>query len=190
MRSLIALSAVIVVLSGCATAVDPTEPGSSLVPSETSLTPTSTATVTAPEKVDARAYASLQFAEGVDFDSADGNIHCGIWIEPAMPEWAPQAGCGMDSWDFVFPTVPYIDAEAPGNATVLRGTDAAYVVAHSDAPYAGQDTVNNPNVATLGPGQVIASLGVTCEAIGTAIRCTNDTTGHGFSIARDDYEVF
>ena len=96
----------------------------------------------------------------------------------------------MDDWDFEFPIVPFVDVEGPGNATVLHGLDAAYVVAHSDAPYPGQDTYNNPNVGVLDAGQSISSIGITCEATESAITCANDSTRHGFMISRSGYEVY
>jgi len=95
----------------------------------------------------------------------------------------------MDAWNFEFPVVPFVDAVAPGNATVLRGPGEGQVVAHSDAPYPGQDTYNYPDVGALAPGESIAAQGITCEADDASILCTNDETGHGFTISRLDYEV-
>ncbi len=132
----------------------------------------------------------MYYDEGVDFDSADGNIHCSIFIDPLTPEWNPRAGCGMDSWDFEFPVVPYLDTERAGNATVIHGAEPGLVFAHSDAPYAGQDPISNPTVGTLHPGETITSVGISCEALTDAIRCTNTTSEHGFLISRDSYELF
>jgi hypothetical protein len=178
-----------VALAGCS-AVSNSATTSSEAAIATS-TPSSTPTPTT-VAVDPTRYATVdQIGDtiaGVDFDSADRNLHCGIY-DPYGSNGtftAPFSGCVPDHYDFVFPGDSPI---GPPNSVFLEGSAAATITTTTDVEFPGQDPQRNPNIAVLAPGSSLTWSSVKCTAIDDGIRCDDASSGHGFFVSRARYEV-
>ena len=186
--------AALIALSGCATTPTPTAaatppPAFAGPANGTSLAPAPAPTAT---PVDAAGYLTTRSTDraqlnGVEFDSADRNIHCGIF-DPYYPEFTPPiSGCVPDHYDFVFPGDSAI---GPPNSVFLEGTGAATAKTTSDVEFAGQDSTASPRVNVLSPGTSITWSTVSCVAIDDGIQCTNTATSHGFFLSKVKYRLF
>jgi hypothetical protein len=184
-----------VVLVACAPATDES---SAIQPSPTpSPTETVIATPDPPalEAVDPATFATVLTvggSQGVDFDSADRRLHCGIF-DPYLPDFpdeseVPYVGCVSNDLDFALPDVTWVDGDWPGNGIGVRGDEPAAVVLYTDAGFAGAD--GESQVRTLTSGQSLSWSSVTCISEGPAVRCTNSASGHGFELSPSAYEVF
>lgn len=52
------------------------------------------------------------------------------------------------------------------------------------------DTVLGPDEETLPYGSAVQAGDFVCESASANVRCWNDSSGHGFTLARERYEIF
>lgn len=168
----------LVLLAGCSTAPLPgtVKPGETPTP-----TPTATAIIEF-VPVDPVEYGTLLADAGVDFDSPDGGIHCGIL---GFGDGRQFFGCAVDDAAY---------DEPPGTAA---GCGGGFVTAVTGAPevlcettFAGETPERYPDVRVLPVGASVTTLGVTCFSGDDGIACVSDTTGAGFRVSADSYELF
>ena len=124
---------------------------------------------------------------GVEFATADGSIVCGITGEGNVTA-AGTAVCTPDSWrDFIpqpYPetssyTGPYVQA-----VTVSRGA--------ASSSYLYPDWFAQPerSIPVLPIGKNISYEGMLCTASSASVRCSDDSTGHGFTISDSSVTFF
>lgn len=191
MKALICGIAAVLVLSGCGGAAE-TDDSLGTGPRIT-LTPTATVDAfDAATPVDPADYGPPWFdddpatVDGVDFDSPDHTIHCGIY-DPYFPSSpytaAPFAGCQPDARDFDFPAVMN-DGYGYGYASAVtqEGMEESAAVWMTDQEFAFESKV-------LAAGTSITWSTVTCASVDDGIECRNSASGYGFFISRDRYEV-
>ena len=188
------------VLAGCVNqAPEPIEtppPSASETPSATP-TPEPSA---APTAVDPAAFATQRedaWGPGVDFDSVDGNIHCGIWearVANALGGMVtgPYAGCRPNELLVTYDTDP--STAADGNVRCSGGQLAAEgapePVCNNGPAFVGESPVDGP-VGTLPVGSSISYGGLTCTSPDeSTIECVRDSDGQGFTIGLDSYRYF
>jgi len=196
-------------LAGCVAATDaaptplptisPTPPPTISPTQSPTISPTPSASTTATLEVSIDDYQTqLDFrGSGVDFDSLDGNIRCGIWdaygfytADSITPTFVPYAGCRP--YDYTYQTDPRSDPT--GNVGCrggeMRGDGNPEPVCGSGLEFVGEGPMEGP-VGAIQPGQSISFAGFTCIAPddGT-IECSRDLDGTGFSIGRDAYRYF
>ena len=162
MRAVPALIVVACVLSGCAaTTVDSLviepEPVESSEPASPAPTPTPTESPIV--FVDAADYATQidGQADGVDFDSADRNVRCGIWSAyeyyggDLTVEYGPYAGCRP--LEATYSTEPAVDpyGEIGCSGGELFGDLPAFPVCNSGVVFVGEDPAHY-TVAVLDRG--------------------------------------
>lgn len=204
MRAVPALIVVAAVLSGCAptTAVsapeatpEPSISAESPTPTPTRPTPTAVPSV-AVESVDPSAYASQLVdyrGDGVDFDSPDGNVRCGIWLDydadGSGDDIGPYAGCRPHEANYS--TDPFaLWGEIPCSGGELFAELPATAVCNGGMVFTGEDPANY-TVGILEAGTSIAFGGFTCAALDAGtIQCTRNSDGAGFSVGRDSYRYF
>ena len=180
---------VLTVLAGCAT-VNP-DARSSL---DTTTTPTApvdafaAATPVEPADYGPPWYdEDLATVNGVDFESPDHTIHCGIY-DPFYPTAgvgpvAPFVGCVPNDVKFEFPAVMN-DGEDYGRATAItqNGMGESAAVWMSDQEFAFGSKA-------LAAGTSLTWSTVTCASLDGGIRCLNSASGYGFFLSHDRYEV-
>lgn len=109
------------------------------------------------------------------FATPSGNIGC------ALSPGEVRCDVLQRTWD-----VPPAPADCPaayGTGAVLSGTAAGQLTCAGD-------TVVDPAAEVLGYGEAVRLGSVTCVSRETGLRCEDDATGHGFSVARASYELF
>lgn len=185
-------------LTGCAASVESASTSDPTTPPKVSPTPTP-APDNVPVAVPIDDYATqIDFrGSGVDFDSTDGNIHCGIWDsyesysqDSTTPTLVPYAGCRPA--DATYQTDP--SADPTGNVGCrggeMKGDGSPEPVCGSGQEFVGEAPMERPVGAIL-PGQSISFAGFTCVAPNDGtIECSRDADGAGFSIGRDAYRYF
>ena len=77
----------------------------------------------------------------------------------------------------------------PSGACELDWTGLTLEPEGNAAPQCAGDTVFDPQAPVLEYGQTWSLAGITCESRETGLRCTN-TGGHGFELARADWDTF
>jgi len=119
---------------------------------------------------------------GVEFMTAAGDIVCGI-TGPGGSVSAGSAVCTPSTWAEIIPqatpdTGPFVHA-----AVVNRGGIASYLY---------PDWFSQParTIPVLPAGKVISLEGMTCEAIGATVRCSDDSTGTGFLASTEAITFF
>ena len=200
------LAATALLLSGCVPPddADPTaspsgsatpKPSASATaaPSETP-TPEPTAGIT---PVDPGGYATQIadiFGSGVDFDSADGNVHCGIWESRgagslAGPVNGPYAGCRPTTASYQTDPSTTPDGGVGCSGGQLAASVAAEPVCNSGQAFVGE-APNGP-VGILSPNQSITYAGFTCVGLDAAtIECVRASDGAGFTVGGASYRYF
>jgi len=133
--------------------------------------------------VDALPFGTIIADAGVDFDSPDGAIHCGIL---GFGDGRQYFGCAVDDASYNEPEGTGAGCGGGFRADV-GGTPE---VLCDDTMFAGQAPDRYPDVQTLGIGSSITSLGVTCFSGDDGIACRTDATGTGFRVSPDSYDVF
>ena len=119
---------------------------------------------------------------GVEFATADGSIVCGITGEGNVTA-AGTAVCTPDSWRDFIPqyseNAPYVQA-----VTVSRGA--------SMSTYLYPDWFAQPerSIPVLPVGKNISYEGMLCTALSASVRCSDDSTGHGFTISDSSVTFF
>jgi hypothetical protein len=196
----LAVFAAVLLLAGCVNQTpEPTEPPtpSTTASSTPSATPTSEPSA-APTPVDPADYATQiadMFGPGVDFDSVDGNVHCGIWeSREANPldglVTAAYAGCRPN--EATYQTDP---SSSSGGEVGCRGGQLvegvpAQPVCNSGQAFVGEAPMNGP-VGTLPVGSSITFAGFTCTSPDEAsVECTRASDGAGFMIGASSYRYF
>lgn len=110
----------------------------------------------------------------VDFTSPSGNVSCLLDIDYvrcdiAERDWAPPprpADCEFDYGQG-------IELEPGGRASFVCAGDTALGGSH-----------------VLGYGQSITRGDLRCDSAETGITCLDSTTGHGFALSRQVYQLF
>ncbi|HEX2068987.1 MAG TPA: DUF6636 domain-containing protein [Actinomycetota bacterium] len=77
----------------------------------------------------------------------------------------------------------------PAGACELDWTGLTLEPQDGAAPQCAGDTVFDPQAPVLEYGQTWTLAGITCESRETGLRCTN-TVGHGFELARANWDTF
>lgn len=193
--------AVVLLLAGCVNqAPDPTEaPIPSTTAAETpSAAPTPEPTA-APTPVDPEAYATQivdLYGAGVDFDSVDGNTHCGIWesresntLDAGLVTGA-YAGCRPSEATYkTDPSVTTSGEVSCRGGHLVEGI-AAQPVCTSGQAFVGEAPMDGP-VGTLPVGSSITYAGFTCRSPDEgSVECIRASDGAGFTIGGSSYRYF
>ena len=119
---------------------------------------------------------------GVEFTSAAGDIICGITGSGGVAP-AGSATCTPSTWRDIIPQMPNADPIMHG-VIVNRGDPSP--------SYLYPDWFAQParTIPVLAAGKVISFEGMTCEAIGATIRCSDDILGQGFLVSTDAVTLF
>ncbi|QKT13145.1 DUF6636 domain-containing protein [Rhodococcus sp. W8901] len=187
--------AAVLTLSGCggspdtpaqaeatSTAVAPTTTTTAPAPTTTTVPVTTTTESTTTSAAATTTLTDVQFQrnESYFFTSPDGTFSCGIVRLPSRTE----AGCeGPTS---PIPPRPDDCIVSWGNGIRVENVGRGGFMCSGGRVYtsgAGADPV-------LAPGVELAQLGFTCTTTATSVTCTNDETGHGFTVAPDSNETF
>jgi hypothetical protein len=114
-------------------------------------------------------------ADVTRFATPSGNIAC------AMS--AAEVRCDVAQRSWTIPPAPPGCAGEFGAGTVLAGTGRGELSCVSD-------TLADPGLKVLDYGTAVRRDGVVCASRETGVRCENESTGHGFQVARAAYELF
>jgi hypothetical protein len=201
------IAATAVLLTGCVPSgpADPTSSPTrtaSPTPSPTpTATPSATPTAAPPAEitpVDPGDYATQIadiFGSGVDFDSADGNMHCGIWESRGSGSLqgvvnGPYAGCRPQTATYETDPNTTSSGEVGCRGAQLAADLAAEPVCTSGQAFVGEAPMNGP-VGILSPNQSITYAGFTCTSPDAAtIECVRASDGAGFTISGSAYRYF
>lgn len=150
-------------------------PTTTTAPTTTTTAPTTTAAATT-------TLTDVQFQrnESYFFSSPDGTFTCGIVRLPGRTE----AGC--EGVTTPVPPRPEDCMVSWGNGIRVENTGRGAFMCSGGQVYtsgAGTEPV-------LAPGTPLAKLGYTCATTASSVTCTNDETGHGFTVAPDSNETF
>jgi len=167
------------------TTIAPPATTTTSVPAPTTTTtadPTPVTTVPATTAVATTTLTDVQFQrnESYFFSSPDGSFTCGILRLPGRTE----AGC--EGVTTPVPPRPDDCMVSWGNGIRVENTGRGAFMCSGGQVYtsgAGTEPV-------LAPGTPLAELGYTCETTASSVTCTNDETGHGFTVAPDSNETF
>lgn len=151
---------------------------SETLPSE--LPPSSTTEVPTPEAPPTLAAVAFEQGESYYFTTPDGAFACGIVQLPGRTE----AGC-----EGVTDPVP----PQPENCVVNWGHGMRVVDSGPGEFLCSGGPVYLPvegSAEVLPAGATLSQLGYTCATTEADVTCTNDTTGHGFTVASGSNETF
>jgi hypothetical protein len=186
-REIVIVASAMLLLAGCAVDTTP-EPEVASPVAEPTPTPTPEL-----EVLDPSGFATQVdlFGPGVDFDSGDRNIHCGIWDDRGsayVGRSGPYAGCRPAEANYQ--TDPASFSEVGCRGGVLVADAPAHPVCDSGQAFVGEDP-SQYTVGVIGPGESIAYAGYTCTSPDpTAIQCVRDADGAGFLVSGTDYRYF
>lgn len=146
-----------------------------------------------PTPVDPALYATSLFeGGGVDFDSANHNIHCGIFLlgEGRVPGGEPNAVCRATNATY--------EVDPPSDPTGNIGYDGGRL--YLDGPagpnknsggVAAGEGYPDVVVGVLEPGFSIAFGGFICTSPDEdSIECVRDSDGAGFMVGGTSYRYF
>jgi len=143
------------------------------------MKPTATVAVCVTLAAVALALASHARADSYEsFQTPSGNIYCGI----GMSNTTAFADCEIRDHTWVAPPRPTPCMGAWGDRFTLRQGAAARMSCHSD-------TVQGPGFPVLQYGQTQSVGSITCQSQPSGVTCTDNSTGHYFRVARDNYEL-
>ncbi|WP_175271991.1 DUF6636 domain-containing protein [Prescottella equi] len=144
-------------------------------PTTTTTAPTTTAAATT-------TLTDVQFQrnESYFFSSPDGTFTCGIVRLPGRTE----AGC--EGVTTPVPPRPEDCMVSWGNGIRVEDTGRGAFMCSGGQLY----TSGSGTEPVLAPGTPLAKLGYTCATTASSVTCTNDETGHGFTVAPDSNETF
>ncbi|QBJ95932.1 hypothetical protein ERC79_08070 [Rhodococcus sp. ABRD24] len=148
----------------------------------TTQAPVATTTETTTSAAGTSTLTDVQFQrnESYYFTSPDGGFRCGIVKLPSRTE----AGC--EGVTRPLPPKPDDCMVSWGNGIRVENVGRGGFMCSGGQVYtsgSGADPV-------LAPGVKLAKLGYTCETTARSVTCTNDGTGHGFTVAPDSNETF
>ncbi len=109
------------------------------------------------------------------FASPSHNIACAMTADGAR--------CDVVNRSWRLPPRDPACTAAWGRGAQVTGTGAGTLTCASD-------TVADRGLPVLGYGRSVRLADVVCVSKATGVRCTNAATGHGFDVARGDYELF
>lgn len=144
------------------------------------LAPVETTTEPAPEVPPTLEAVAFEQGESYYFTTPDGAFECGIVQLPGRTE----AGC-----EGVTDPVP----PRPESCVVNWGHGMRVVDSGPGEFLCSGGPVYLPvegSAEVLPAGATLSQLGYTCATTETDVTCTNDSTGHGFSVASDSNETF
>ena len=202
MRALIVPAvAAVLLLAGCVPgpAPDPTTTGTVAPSSSATSTPSPTPTSDTPAAtpVDPAQYATNLldiFGDGVDFDSVDGNVHCGIWTSRGAnaldgPTTGSYAGCRPLMADYATDPSSTADGNVGCSGGQLFANLPTEPVCNNGTAFAGEDGLSIVNALPVGSS--ITYAGVTCTSPDEAtIECIRENDGAGFTVSRTSYRYF
>jgi hypothetical protein len=137
--------------------------------------PSPTATPTAQTGLGGKSSAvAPRDVESLQFMMPSGNLGCHIDVEFVRCDILKK------SWEA--PPQP-ADCELDWGQSLSVGAEEA------GFSCAG-DTVLGPDEETLAYGSSVQAGDFICESSSANVRCWNDATGHGFTLARERYEIF
>lgn len=183
-------------LAGCATGAPATGgPGPSASGSPES-TPTATAEPTQLDPADFATQLADRRGDGVDFDSLDGNVHCGIWsamtynpLEGDPLEGVSYAGCRPAEADYETEPSSMFDAVGCRGGEIV-GDLAVGPVCSNGQMFTGEAPADRP-VGVIRPGESLGFAGITCTSPdASSIECVRASDGAGFLVGRADYRYF
>ena len=185
-RQITLLVAALVLLAGCAAESGPDPDTSSPTPTVTSTpTPEPANEVVALDPADFATQVTF-FGPGIDFDSADRNVHCGIWDD--RQGYGLYAGCRPAEADYQ--TDPSVLNEVGCRGGLLVASDPTGPVCDSGQAFAGEDP-SQYAVGILNPGESLTYAGITCTSPDPSeIECVRLADGAGFTVGRSDYRYF
>jgi hypothetical protein len=123
--------------------------------------------------------------ETVEFSSPTGNIHCLLAQEPTTVE-AAAVECAMEEHDWTAPPRP---SDCPldwGEFIAVSTTGPADFTCRGDAIFAIADPLPLPYGDTI----IDDERTVSCTSERTGMTCRSESTGAGFTISRESYELF
>ncbi|MGX6508786.1 hypothetical protein [Rhodococcus sp. SJ-2] len=144
------------------------------------LAPAETTTEPAPEVPPTLEAVAFEQGESYYFTTPDGAFACGIVQLPGRTE----AGC-----EGVTDPVP----PQPESCVVNWGHGMRVVDSGPGEFLCSGGPVYLPvegSAEVLPAGSPLSQLGYTCETTEADVTCTNDSTGHGFTVASDSNETF
>ncbi|MFT4283220.1 MAG: hypothetical protein QM598_00120 [Protaetiibacter sp.] len=200
-RAALLVVAVTLGLAGCA--ASPLSDGHTPAPSSSpspSPEPSPSASVSpAPLALDPAPFATQipdRRGDGIDFDSADGNVHCGIWsaydyAPLGEASVGPVAYAGCRPAEASYETDPSSLFDAVGcRGGELSGVRPPAPVCNNGQAFVGEAPQNGP-VGVLHPGESLSYAGFTCTSPETSsIECVRLSDGAGFMVGRIAYRYF
>jgi hypothetical protein len=162
--------------------------------------PTETPTPTPITALDPAAFATQHGTDGVDFDSPDHNIRCGIWRSyeyygftdtgTSAPQTGPLAGCRPHEAGYSTDPSTQLDGNVGCHGGQIFGDLSAEPVCNNGQVFVGEDP-STYEVHVLPVGSSLTYAGVVCTAPdeGT-IECVRQSDGAGFTVGRDSYRYF
>lgn len=130
------------------------------------------------------AYADREVSDLTQFTSPSGNIGCAIIPAGVAGGSHAYARCDIQQRDWTPPPRPSSCSSETGygqGIDVSAGRPAAFVCA-GDTSYS-----HSPALAY---GDSISTGVIRCTSTESAMQCLDTQTGHGFSIARQGYQLF
>ncbi|WP_407443441.1 hypothetical protein [Rhodococcus sp. (in: high G+C Gram-positive bacteria)] len=118
--------------------------------------------------------------ESYYFASPDGTFQCGIVRLPSRTE----AGC--EGVTDPVPPRPESCVVNWGHGIRVQDTGPGEFVCSGGPVYLSPEGAS----PALPPGSTLSELGYTCSTTAVDVTCTNDTTGHGFTVASSSNETF
>lgn len=113
--------------------------------------------------------------DGARFATPSRNIACMMT--------ADEVRCDVAQRSWQTPPKPADCIGDFGNGARLAGTGSGELTCVSD-------TVADPALTVLAYGEGVRFGGVVCVSSETGMRCANESTGHGFRVARASYDLF
>ncbi|MBN9102030.1 MULTISPECIES: serine/threonine-protein kinase [unclassified Pseudonocardia] len=113
--------------------------------------------------------------DGARFATPSRNIACMMS--------ADEVRCDVAQNSWKTPPKPADCIGDYGNGARLAGTGSGELTCAGD-------TVADPSLTVLAYGQGVRFAGVVCISRETGMRCANESTGHGFRVARASYDLF
>jgi hypothetical protein len=153
-------------------------------------TPTPTPEAATPVEVDPALYTD-EYAPGVNFGVADGQVNCQItesWDDPTVMAWGCAVNVGQTwRWEDTAFAEYCAQFEESGcrNGLIIRGADTATPRRNTDADFGGYPTSH-----LLADGERITVGTVSCEPAGDGVRCEDGSSGHGFELSASTIDAW